>query len=106
MRNTLIFVLISLCAVACAKDDAQPCKSCAMLISNAEPYSYKVSFYNWPGAPAPFTVKPGESKSISIPAQYAVTVIGDFQSPYAHNDFKSTYYCPGDCGLVSVLLKQ
>jgi len=102
----IFFAAIVLAFASCTKDDAPKCNTCTVLIANSEAYNYKVSFMNWSGSPAPFTLKPGESKTITAPTGQLVTVVGDFQTPYAHDDFKKSFYCPGDCGTVSVVLEQ
>ena len=107
MKNqTIILLAILALFTACTKDDTPKCNTCAVLLANSEAYNYKVLFQNWTGAPNPFTLKPGESKTITAPAGQLITVVGDFQSGYAHNDFKKSFYCPGDCGTVSVVLEQ
>lgn len=102
----ILFAAFVLAFASCTKEDEPKCKTCTVLLANSEAYSYKVSFQNWIGAPAPFTLKPGESKTITAPTGQLVTIVGDLQSGYAHYDFKRSLYCPGDCGTVSVLLEQ
>lgn len=104
--KTLLALLIA-CALfsACTKDD-QTCKSCTFVIANAEEYPYEVSFFNWPGSPAPFTLQPGDVKNFQAPAHFSISIVGDYKSQFAHNDYKKSFYCPGDCGAVSVVLKQ
>lgn len=89
---------------SCSKEKDEPCESCQVLIVNGDPYDYKVSFEGM--SYAPFTLKPGISKTISVLAGKQFTVVGDYQSPYANHDVKKAFRCPGDCGVVSVVLKQ
>ena len=98
----LTFALLT--ALTNCEKEEKPCPSCVLVIANGEIYDYKVSFLGV-GTPA-FTLRPGETKSITIPSGVLVTVKGDFKSPYAHNDFSRAYQCPGDCGTVSVVLKE
>jgi len=106
IMKKILFAALVLAFAYCTKDDAPKCNTCTVLLANSEAYSYKVSFKNWTGAPNPFTLKPGESKTITAPTGVAIMVVGDFQTPYAHNDFSKSFYCPGDCGMVSVVLEQ
>jgi hypothetical protein len=99
----LIFASFAL-LTTCKKDDPKPCQSCVFVIANGEPYPYSVSFLGT--VIAPFTLKTGELKSITMPTGVDITVKGDYQSPFAHNDFSMSYQCPGDCGAVSVVLKE
>lgn len=100
---TLTFATITL-LTTCKKEDQQPCPSCVFVIANGEQYAYSVSFLGT--VAAPFTLKAGELKSITMPTGVDITVKGDYQSPFAHNDFSKPYRCPGDCGAVSVVLKE
>lgn len=85
----ILFAAFVFAFASCTKDDTPKCNLCTMLFVNAEPYDYKVSFQNWSGAPAPFRLKPGDSKTITAPTGQLVTVVGDLQSGYAHSDLKS-----------------
>ena len=89
---------------SCSKEKDEPCASCQVVIANGEPYDYKVSFEGM--SYAPFTMKPGTTKTISVKAGILFTVVGDYQSPYSHNNFKKSFRCPGDCGVLSVVLMQ
>lgn len=102
IMKKVIFALIVIALASCTKE-ADKCKECSFVLGNGTEYDYKVSFQNWPDGPAPFTLQPGMIKNFQAPADFPVTIVGDFQSPYAHDDFKQTYFCPGDCGVVSVV---
>lgn len=89
---------------SCSKEKDEPCDSCQIVIVNGDTYDYKVSFEGM--SYAPFTMKPGQTKTISVKAGILFTIIGDYQSPYANHDVKKSLRCPGDCGVLSVVLKQ
>jgi len=98
----LTFAILAL-LTNCEKEE-KACSSCVLVIANGEGYDYKVSFSGI--TQTPFTLRPGEVQSVSIPSGVLVTVKGDLKSPYAHNDFSKAYQCPSDCGSVAVALME
>ena len=100
----LLIIGFAVLTAACKKEDPQGCSSCVFVIANGEGYAYKVSLSG--GTNQSFTLNAGELKNVTIAEGVSVTVKGDLQSPFAHNDFSGTYQCPGDCGAVSLVLKE
>ena len=104
----LIFLFLILMS-ACKKDEAPPAPSCdcTLIIANLEQHPYIVTFLNFPGAPASTTLQSGEVRTFTgVPSGENVTVKGDLQTPFAHDDFSEKVYCPGDCRTVAVYLQQ
>lgn len=112
MKNKSTLTIAAFAALAFAlgncKKEKETCPGCELIIANSEGYDYKVSFSGWPGSPSSFTMKPGDIKTFTIPPDKSITVKGDFQSPFAHNDFNRNYICEGEgnCGSISVILKE
>lgn len=109
-KSTLTIAAFAVLAFAISdcKKEKELCQSCPLIIANGEGYDYKVSFVGWSGSPAPFTMKPGDVQTFNIPPDKTITVKGDFQSPFAHNDFTKNVFCAGegDCGSINVVLKE
>lgn len=100
-----VFAILAALFTECKKED-NGCDSCPLILANSGAYNYKVSFEGWSGAPGQFVMEPGEIEVYDIPAGVSVTVNGDYQSPYAHNDFSKSYRCDGECGAVNVILRE
>jgi len=105
----LIFLSLIILIVSCKKDEAPPAPSCdcTLTVANLESYPYVVTFLNFPGAPASTTLQSGDVRTFTgVPSATNVTVKGDLQTPFAHNDFSEKVYCPGDCRTIAVYLQQ
>ena len=101
----LLIICFAVLTTACKKEEQTPdCLSCVFVIANGEGYAYKVKLSG--GINQSFTLKAGELKNVTVKTGVSVKVDWDFQSPFAHSDFSGTYQCPGDCGAVSVVLKE
>ncbi|MCB0541878.1 MAG: hypothetical protein KDC70_00085 [Saprospiraceae bacterium] len=111
MKRLVFAALAALTFLSCSKDDngggGSACTSCLLTLTNAEQYPYEVTFFNW-GADAPgtFTLQPGGTASFQMPANKDITIDGDLQTGFAHNDFSMTVRCPGDCGTRVVIMKM
>ena len=110
MKNSLLVFAALLLYVSCKKDDdnAPDCQTCTVILVNAESYPYLVSFSGWgTGAPSSFTLSPVSTKTFTnMPSGKQITVKGDFQSPFAHNDFEEKVQCLANCGTVTVVLED
>jgi len=108
MKKVLLLALPILILFACKKqEESTSCQDCSLTIANGETYPYKVTFSNWgTGAPAAFTLQVGETRTFTLPADKSITIAGDLQSPFAHNDFTGTFQCNGNCTPIGVVLKE
>ena len=98
-------ILLVLLFVGCKKEE--PCTGCTLKIFNIDPeYSYVIEFSNWPGAPVGDKIPVGGSKTYNIPSGRRITVKGNYQSPFAHNDYNALAECDGDCGAIIITMKQ
>lgn len=108
MKPVFFLLLATITLATCKKEDeSSNCQSCSIILTNGEAYPYKVTFSNWgSGAPAPFTLQVGATKTFTMPSGKSITINGDFQSPFAHNDFTGVYRCDANCGVISAILQE